>query len=134
MKVVKSFFWTVLTIVAWYIAISIESFIIGFVLSWLSGAFNISTTFGLIVFYVITLPVVCSFIYYTCIFIGASIPRTKKQATTAGIICTLWQVLGLFLVTKGLLPLMITIAIGTGLGFLLGIAVQNEKEEKKAEE
>lgn len=95
-------------IVAWVILSSIVGYVVTLALNWISGAFNISTTFGSIVFLIITMPTVATINWWLCILIGSWFIQTKKQALIVLIVCGLWQILTLLFNLKNITMWVVT--------------------------
>ena len=96
-------------IVAWAVLSSIIGYLVSLVLSWLSNAFNVSTTFGSVVFFVITMPLVATINFWICLIVGTWFIQTKNQALAVLIVCGLWQVLTLFLNLRSITTWVVTI-------------------------
>lgn len=82
-------------IVTWIIVTYIVSFIVTKCLYWLVGAFNTSTTFGSIIFLIITMPVVASINWWICLMIGTLFLQTKTQALVVLLVCSTAQIMSL---------------------------------------
>jgi hypothetical protein len=95
-------------IVAWAIISSIVGYVVSLALNWISGAFNISTTFGSVVFLIVTMPIVASINWWLCLMIGLWFVQTKKQALIVLIVCGLWQILTLLSSLKSITMWVVT--------------------------
>lgn len=95
-------------IVVWVILSSIIGYIVTLGLDWLTGAFNVNTTFGSIVFLIITMPIVATINWWLCLLIGLWFIQTKKQALIVLITCGLWQILTLLFSLKNITMWVVT--------------------------
>lgn len=76
MKILK----TIGAIVLWIILSSIAAIIVTKVLAWLSNAFNINTTFGSVIFLILTMPEVMTISFWIVLYIGLILLDLKWQA------------------------------------------------------
>lgn len=112
MKVLK----TIGGIVVWVIVSTILSILGSKVLNWLAGAFHTESTFGSIVFLIITMPIVFSIVYYACLMIGVYFADGKTPALIILLVCGVWQILTLLYSLTSITTWVVSIA--TVLGFL----------------
>ena len=113
MKVLK----TIGGIVSWLIVTSLLALFGTRILGWIAGAFNTETTFGSIIFLIITMPVVFGIVFYACLMIGMYFAEDNKSALIILIVCGLWQILTLCLSLTSITTWVVTIA--TLIGFII---------------
>ena len=106
MKILK----TVAGFIVWLFASSILSYVVTLLLNWLSKAFNINTTFGSVVFLVLTMPEVATLVFWLCFAIGAYFTSSKGTALALLVICGIWQVLTLLFSLTSVTTWVVTLA------------------------
>jgi hypothetical protein len=121
MKVLK----VIAGIVVWVLFASIIAYFATQFLHWLSGAFNIQTTFGSIVFLILTMPEVFCINMWLCLGIGEYFSSSKGTALALLVTCGTWQVATLLYNLHSITTWVVTIS--TIFAFLL-VYLGKEKE------